>query len=149
MKICFATYDGVPLTRGGPFVKIMETKKELEALGNEVELFNMWQTVEKLDHFDIIHLVGSNLAIFGLARSLRFRNIKFFVEPVFFSRRSPTFLKFVSTIDKASRKFIPGLWHDYGFIRDICTWAELVLPNTTVEKDLISNGFNIYVELPF
>ena len=32
MKICFATYEGVPIARGGPYIKIMECKKELEKL---------------------------------------------------------------------------------------------------------------------
>ena len=143
MKICFATYESVPLAKGGPFVKIMEMKKQLETMGNEVELFNMWQTNEKLNDFDIIHLVGSNLSIFGLARSLKFRSIKFLVEPVFFSRRSPAQLKFISSFDALNKKIIPGFWHDYGFIRDICSWAELVLPNTTAEKELLCEGFNI------
>lgn len=143
MKICFATYEGVSLAKGGPYIKIKECKKELEKLGHEVELFNMWSSVDKLNDFDIIHLVGSNFSIYGFARNLYYNNIKFLVEPIFFSSHSPKFLSRVNSVDKLTRKLFPGLWFDYGFIRDICNWSELVLPNTTDEKNLISKGFNI------
>ncbi len=143
MKICFATYEGVPIAKGGPYIKISECKKELEILGHEVELFNMWSSVDKLKNFDVMHLVGSNLSMYGFARNLFYNNKKFLVEPVFFSSHSTKFLKRVNSIDKFTRKLFPGLWFDYGFIRDICNWSELVLPNTTEEKNLISNGFNI------
>lgn len=143
MKILYATYESVPLAKGGPFVKIQEMKKHLREMGHQVELFNMWESVNKLNEFDIVHLVGSNFSIYGLARSLKQRNINFFVEPVFFSRHSPAFINTVSKIDKSIRKLFPGSWLDYGFIRDICNWSELVLPNTDAEKDLIFQGFNI------
>ena len=143
MKICFATYEGVPLAKGGPYIKIIECKEELEKLGHEVELFNMWTSIDKIKKFDIIHLVGSNLAIYGFARNLFFNKINFLAEPVFFSSHSPNFLRRANSIDKLSRKFLPGVWFDYGFIRDICNWSDLVLPNTIEEKNLISNGFSI------
>ena len=104
MKICFATYEGVPLAKGGPYIKIIECKEELEKLGHEVELFNMWSSIDKIKKFDIIHLVGSNLAIYGFARNLFFNKINFLVEPVFFSSHSPNFLRRANTIDKLSRK---------------------------------------------
>ena len=103
----------------------------------------MWSSVDKLKNFDVIHLVGSNLSIYGFARSLFYNKIKFVVEPVFFSSHSPNFLKRVNSIDKLTRKYLPGVWFDYGFIRDICNWSELVFPNTTEEQNLISRGFKI------
>lgn len=145
MKICFATYEGVPLAKGGPFIKITECKNHLEKLGHEVELFSMWSSIHKIKDFDIIHLVGSNFSIYGLARNLFYNKIKFIVEPVFFSTHSSSYLNKINSIDKMTRKLFPGIWFDYGFIRDICNWSEMVLPNTNDEEYLISNGFNIPV----
>jgi glycosyltransferase involved in cell wall biosynthesis len=143
LKILYATYESVPLAKGGPFVKIHEMKKHLQEMGHQVELFNMWESVDKLNEYDIVHLVGSNFSIYGLARSLKQRNINFLVEPVFFSRHSSAFINIVSKIDKSMRKLFPGSWLDYGIISDICNWSELILPNTDAEKDLISSGFKI------
>jgi len=146
MKICFATYEGVPLAKGGPFIKIIEIKKELEKLGHTVELFNMWDSSEKINQFDIIHLVGSNFSIYGFARNLYFRKIDFIVEPVFYSNHGKIFLRAAAAAGTMAKKFVPGLWLDYGFIKDICGWSELIVPNTSEEMHLVSGAFNIPLE---
>lgn len=143
MKICFAASEGVPLAKGGPYTKIFETKKYLERHGNEVELFNMWETGSRLKEFDVIHIVGSNFSTFGFARNLHYRNIPFIAEPIFYSNRSSNFIKFLSSTDKTVRKVLRGLWFDHGILRDICNYAALISPNTTAEMNLISNAFTI------
>jgi glycosyltransferase involved in cell wall biosynthesis len=143
MKICLATYEGVPLARGGPFVKITEIKKHLEFMGHEVSLFNMWETDFSSRHYDIIHLVGSNFSIYGLARNLKFREKNFLIEPVFYSNRSALIIKSLSTIDKVLRNFVSGIWFDHAILRDICNWAELIVPNTSAEKELLLKSFEI------
>ena len=143
MKICFASYPAVTLTGGGPFIKIKEVKRHLEMLGHQVDLFDMWDTNQNLNEYDIIHLVGSNFFIFGFARSLRERNINFLVEPIFFTRHSFKYLKRINSIDKLIRKTARGIWFDYGIIRDICSWSALVLPNTHSEAEIISKGLSI------
>jgi glycosyltransferase involved in cell wall biosynthesis len=143
MKICFATHDGVTIAKGGIYVKIMEFRKYYESRGIEVELFEIWNSVNRLKDFNLVHLLPANLAVYSLARNLKFNDIKFVCEPVFFSNHSNQFLKTISAFDKLARKFAKGVWFDYGFIRDICEWSELVLPNTQTEADRISKGFGI------
>ncbi|MFO7444835.1 MAG: glycosyltransferase family 4 protein [Ignavibacteriaceae bacterium] len=143
MKICFATYEGVPLAKGGPYIKILETKKYLENLNHQVELFNMWETPAKLKTFDAVHLVGSNLSIFGLARNLKHLGINFIVEPVFFSMHSPSLIKTISSADLIMKRIIRGSWTDYGILRDICLMADIITPNTTDERNLIAESFSI------
>lgn len=143
MKICIATTEAVAFAKGGPYVKIMETKFFLEKLGHQVELFDMWSSVDKMKEFDIVHLVGANLSTYGLARTLKYHKIPFIIEPVFFSLHSTTFLKTVNSLDIIIRKYLKGFWLDYGFIRDICNWADLVTPNTSAEKQLLQDGFSI------
>jgi glycosyltransferase involved in cell wall biosynthesis len=146
MNICFASYEGVPQTKGGPYVKILETKKYLEKNGHKVSLFNMWDDHDKLDQYDIINLFGANFAVYGLARNLKDREINFVVEPIFYSNHSFNYLKRINKIDNYLRKYFRGVWLDYGIIRDICTWSKLILPNTSEEAKIISKGFGIPVE---
>jgi len=143
MKICFVTHDGVPLAKGGPYIKVKETKKYLESEGHEVSLYNMWAMNDKINEFDIIHIVSANLGVYSFARNLFYRDIKFLVEPVFYSGHSSSFINTMLNFDKMIRSVIKGVWSDYGFINDICEWAEYVLPNTESEANKIEIGFSI------
>ncbi len=141
MKICFATHEGVIISKGGPYTKIMEVRDKLVQMGHHVDLFDMWNP--KLNEYDIVHLVSSNFAVYNLARNLRQEKIKFIVEPVFYSQHSASFLKFFNKLDKITRGIAKGIWFDYGFTRDICDWAVKVTPNTSEEANLISEGLSI------
>lgn len=143
MKICFATYPAVTLTGGGPFIKIKEIKKQLELLGYKVDFFDMWNSNQRLTDYDIVQLVGANFAIFGLARTLKEAKINYLLEPVFFSNHSSKFIKRLNSVDKLTRKLFRGIWSDYGIIRDICNWSEMVLPNTNSEAEILSKGLSI------
>ena len=143
MKIVFATHEGVPLYGGGPDVKIKALKQHLEQLGVQVELFDMWNARQQLNSCDLVHLFGCNFAVYNLARNLQYQNIPFVVNPIFFSRRSATAINLISRIDKFTRRFIPGLWWEWGFTRDICQWSKAVLPNTKAEGDLLRQAFHL------
>lgn len=146
MRILFATHEGVPLYGGGPDVKIRETRRYLADLGVTVELFDMWKAPEQLRRCDLVHLFGANFAMYNLARNLRYQNIRFVVNPIFYSRRSAATLRAISRIDRVTRRWLHGVWWEFGFTRDICHWAEMVLPNTAAEGLLVRQGFDVPAE---
>ena len=141
MKICFATHEGVIISKGGPYTKIMEVRDKLVQMGHQVDLFNMWDP--KLNEYDIVHLVSSNFAVYNLARNMKQERVEFIVEPVFYSQHSSSFLKFFNTLDKITRGIAKGIWFDYGFTRDICEWSVKVTPNSSDEANIISEGLSI------
>lgn len=143
MNILFATHDGVTLHRGGPFVKITRTARYLEEMGVAVKYLDLWNVARDLRECDLVHLFGSNFAVYHLARNLKVEKVKFVVNPIFYTRRSAAVVRAVSTFDKLTRKVIRGAWWDYGFTRDICEWSEMVLPNTIAEGEIISKGMGI------
>ncbi|MEJ2628257.1 MAG: glycosyltransferase, partial [bacterium] len=143
MKIYFACYQSVGLIRGGPLVKIIQTKKYMEKLGVKVAYFNMWDSAEKLLDCDLVHLYSANLGVYGLARDLWRRKVKFVVNPIFFTRHSAPVVRSAVTLQSSLSKILPGIWQDWGFTRDICEWSEMVLPNTAAEGKLISRGLGI------
>jgi glycosyltransferase involved in cell wall biosynthesis len=143
MKIVFATHEGVPLYGGGPDIKIKALKSHLEQLGVQVELFDLWNARKQLSSCDLVHLFGGNFAVYNLARNLRYQKIPFVVNPIFFSRKSAMTINIISRIDKITRRFIPGMWWEWGFTRDICHWAKAIFPNTKAEGDLLSQAFRL------
>ena len=143
MNICFATYEGILLSKGGPYVKIISLKAHLEKLGHSVTLFNLWEHTDKLKGFDIIYVFGANLALFSFVRNLRYRGINYVVNPIFYTKHNAAFLKNACRVNNMLQKFAPGIWMDYNIVKDICGWASLVLPNTSAESDIIRDGFDI------
>jgi len=143
MKIVFATHDGVTLHRGGPYVKIANTHKSLEAIGVDVRYMNYWEVAQEFKNCDLVHLFGANFAVYNLARNMKVDKVKFVVNPIFYTRRSARVVRAITTVDKLTRKVMRGVWWDYGFTRDICNWAELVLPNTIAEGEIISQGMGV------
>lgn len=143
MNICFATYSGVTITAGGPFVKIYDLKKQLEKKKVEVELFNFWEANKKLKSYDLFHIFGGNFAVYDLCRHLKTNNVRYVVNPIIYSKHSNAVVGIISHADKYFKKFFNGLRFDYGYTRDICEWSEFVLPNTSEESKLIEKSFSI------
>ncbi|MBN1639058.1 MAG: glycosyltransferase [Ignavibacteriales bacterium] len=143
MKICFATYAGVPFTQGGPYVKIFQLKKSLEDKNIQVDLFSYWGTPQKTKEYDLFHLFGANLGIYNLANQFKNRNLKYVVNPIIFSTHSNIHIRMISCIGNIFKKIAPGFWFDYNIFADICNWSEMVLPNTQAEGNLCSKGLKI------
>jgi glycosyltransferase involved in cell wall biosynthesis len=145
MKVFLATYQSVMMLKGGPRTQVLETKAALEKLGVDVQLFDMWQSLKKGD-CDILHIFGSGISTYHFAREVSKLGIKLVVSPIFFSRHSPQYIKRALWFDKTILKKIRGVWTDYGFVSEMCKWANAVLPNTKKEAELIELGLGVQKE---
>lgn len=143
MKVTFASYHTISLKHGGPLSQALQTKKYLEKMGIDVHLFNPWDSIDKYKESDLFHLFASNFANYDLAMYLNEFKKKYVVSSIFYTRRSAKTVKSVCKIQSGVNKLVRGTMHSYGFNRDICNWAEHILPNTTKEGDLIRNSFDI------
>ncbi|MEW5797411.1 MAG: glycosyltransferase [Bacteroidota bacterium] len=142
MKIILAGYQPVSIIHGGPRVQIMQTKNELERLGVDVELFDPWKhysTTEKLR----FHIFAANIGTYHTAKILDSYRIPFVVSPIFFTRHSPSAIRTTIAATNWVRKIKPAVWTGYEITREICDLSAAVLPNTTDEGRLISEGMNI------
>lgn len=144
MKICFATYSGVTIAAGGPFVKINDLKTHLEKQEVEVDLFNIWEANRKIKEYDLFHIFGGNFAVYDLCRHLKSNNVKYVVNPIIFSRHSFSTIKIMLAADKWLRRITNGLRMDYGYTKEICDWSDFVLPNTSAEAGLVEKGLSIH-----
>tara|TARA_B100000700_G_scaffold330500_1_gene457056 strand:+ start:17365 stop:18417 length:1053 start_codon:yes stop_codon:yes gene_type:complete len=143
LKIVLASYNTVNIKHGGPRTQMLQTKTNLEALGHEVKLYETWDDSFNNNDADLYHLFASNFAVYDLARHLNSTGKIFVTSPIFFTRRSEHTIRWTIRADNIMRKFISGIWSDYGFTKDICEWSSAILPNTSSEKMLLANGMNI------
>lgn len=145
MKVLFIYPPVAAITRGGLWTQVEKSVEALRLLG--VETFVMSADSGRLSlAYDLCHVVGANMATYHFARELHRRGVPFVVSPVFFSRHSPSFLRFAVTAQNILRRFVLGVWTDYGFIADMAQWARAVLPNTRAEADLLQKGLNVPLE---
>jgi glycosyltransferase involved in cell wall biosynthesis len=49
----------------------------------------------------------------------------------------------VIKVDKFISRKVRGIWTDYGLIAEMCSWAEVITPNTTEEGKLFVDAFRI------
>jgi len=142
MNVCIATYQSVMMLKGGPKTQLLQTKAELERLGVNATLFDSWNNFDK-SKFDLVHLFGANVGTYHLAKELHKLGVPLVVSPIFFSLHSTRFLRTALAGDRLLRNLFKGFWIDYGFLRDICGWAQAVVPNTHHEAELLINGIGI------
>lgn len=146
MKITFFTYQSVMFVHGGPHVKILALQQALQILGVQVSLFDMWADRDRALDADLFQVFAANLAVYDFARKLHERNVPYVVNPIFYTRRSWPVVAAFSRLDRLTRRFLRGLWWDYGFTRDVCHWALGVWPNTRAEADLLHRGLGVAKE---
>ena len=142
MHILFATSQATALTRGGVRTQVLQTKEALENLGVHVTLFDTWQNFQA-NEFDLVHVFAANMATYHFARAVKTQGLPLVISPVFYTRRTPNVVQNVIKVDKLISRKVRGIWTDYGLIAEMCSWAEVITPNTTEEGKLFVDAFRI------
>jgi glycosyltransferase involved in cell wall biosynthesis len=143
MRIYLATYPAVIITPGGPASVLFALEREFEKLGTQAILFNPWEAEFQFAKDDIFHLFVADLRNYGFANALSKAGIKYVVSPIFFSSHSPFLIKSYRAIEGAARIILKGLYSSYSMVRMVCNDAELVLPNTKAEANLLVKGVGV------
>jgi glycosyltransferase involved in cell wall biosynthesis len=139
MKVLVTTYPAVTILGGGLRSQVDGTCNALAEEGVEVARFDPWEEMD-LGGFDLCHLFGANIGTYHTAATLHRAGMKTVVSPIFFTRRSRWAVRATIRVDRRIRRLVRGVWTDYGIASDICRWADLVLPNTSTEADMVVRG---------
>jgi glycosyltransferase involved in cell wall biosynthesis len=142
MKIVFASYQPLSILHGGPRVQTLQTKLELEKLGVRVELFDSWKHFVK-EEKTFFHIFAANIGTYHLTSILHDFKLPFVASSIFYTRQSPFTIRLTLRLNKMLKTFKTGIWTNYEFTRQVCDWSKAVLPNTTDEKKLVTQGLQI------
>lgn len=145
MKVALAGFQAVSILRGGPSTQLCGTADHLRREGMEVTLFDPWTRFDSKS-VDIVHVFSAGLGTYHLAREIRALGIPLVVSPITYSTHSPVFVRAGLAATRLLQRIGPGLWSDYAFMADMCSWATQVLPNTRAEAELVRRGFGIPAE---
>ncbi|HET6273292.1 MAG TPA: glycosyltransferase [Bacteroidota bacterium] len=142
MNVYAASYQAVSILQGGPNTQVRNTMKYLERHGVRGRLFDPWARFNK-NECDLFHVFAANIGTYHLAREVHTLGVPLVVSPIIYSLHSTAFVRRVLSATHLIQKVGKGIWSDYGFAAQICSWARMVLPNTQAEADLVSDGLGV------
>ncbi|MEO0082724.1 MAG: glycosyltransferase family 4 protein [candidate division WOR-3 bacterium] len=141
MKVMFGTFSAATILGGGVRVQVNSLARELRKLDVEVELFDPWKDYQ-LKEYNLFHLFGAHVGTYHLGRAVKSLGMKLVLSPVFYSRRSARSVASFVAVSKRLRKR-GGFWTEHMFCKELCDMADLVLPNTRAEADMMTGAFGV------
>jgi len=141
MRILIGSYPAVTILEGGILTQATSLQRELVKLGHEAVLFQSWERYD-LRAWDWFYLVGAHVGTVHLARAVKSLGVKLAVSPVFFSRRKAAALNWRTAWGEMWSE-VGGSASEASYTKEVCAVADLVLPNSKAEADLVTRGFGI------
>jgi glycosyltransferase involved in cell wall biosynthesis len=142
MKVLILAYQATKVLGGGLLSQVESTTGALRDQGVDVEFFKQWEDAD-LKKYDLCHIFGANIGTYHAAAMLHRHGIATVVSPIFFTQRSSRIIRMTVRMNRLLQCLARGIWTDYGLASDICRWASCVLPNTTDEAKLVTDGLGI------
>ncbi|MBB6693248.1 glycosyltransferase [Cohnella xylanilytica] len=122
---------------GGRELQMIRTMHELENLGLDVQLYNEWET--DLKAVDVVHVFGLDPENIRLIRFAKNMGLKIVLSSVFYPLQSPNLWRLVSKFWPSHKLFRNHIVDK----REIIKLADIIAPNTTVEKRMLKHIFNV------
>jgi len=143
IRVAFFVYPSAFQNIGGGEILLLKTKEYLERKGVYCKLFDIWN--DKLDDFDILHVVGSVKDCLGLMETAKNKGIKIILDPIFFS----TFQRALYEHGGPERKIASCARHLIKTLfpffpsdrRKMMVLADAVIPNSHVEQKQLESLF--------
>ena len=140
MRVGIAAPLSIAAVTGGIRTQVTETVRELRNLGVEVDFISLEQTRFQ---YDLVHVFSAGPDTLGIAKQVKDTGTKLVVSPVFFSTRSARAITLSLKAEKLLGFLGSGIRSDFGIKAQICSWADLLLPNTRPELELVRDGLGI------
>lgn len=143
MSIYFYSYPSLHINRGGPAYKTEHLARHLSLLGADIKFFDMWDGSMKFNNDDLFYVFTANVSTYPLTVNLEIAGIRYIVNPIFFSNHSAKLIKIYRKFEKLACSFFARTMSDYDYTEKICRGAELIIPNTRAEGELLNEALDL------
>lgn len=143
MKVGYIAPMSIATVNGGVRTQALFTINHCSKLGIDPVFISPWDDLNE-QKLDLIHVFGASVENSGIMTQVRNLKIPLVLSPVFFSNRSATVIKRAIKVEKMSTVIGSGIRSDFSIKADLCRQADLNLPNTQAEAELIENGFSVH-----
>ncbi|MGN8226480.1 glycosyltransferase family 4 protein [Gracilimonas sp. BCB1] len=142
MRVGYVSPMSIAAVNGGLRNQALQTTKHITSFGAEPYLISPWDDIKEMD-LDLVHVFGASIENVGIVDQIKAMGLPLALSPVFFSNRNAAFIKRALKMEQLSSAFGSGIRSDFSVKTNLCRKADVILPNTSAEADLIRNGFSI------
>lgn len=157
MKVLFINRKNALTLSGGDTVQMLNTKNELNNLGVDVEIILGESDSNNYNNFDLVHLFNIQTDKFSLkeARKVKNKNCKLIVSPIWWDFEKEQ-IKDIRTFGDKSKKLAEVIGNRnviflrkinlkirYRRMKKILKLADMILPNSNMEKELLIKEFGV------
>jgi glycosyltransferase involved in cell wall biosynthesis len=142
MTVYLAGYQASPILRGGAAIQLLNTSRYLGDYGIDARLFDSWAPFHR-ESCDLFHLFASDVGMYHLGREIHTLQIPLALSPITYTLHSRRFIRTALAGSRVLQRIGYGVWTDYAITSDLCNWAELILPNTSDEASLMTEGYGV------
>lgn len=142
MKVGFVAPISISMVQGGVRTQANMTIKHLKSLGVEPVLISPWERID-VTKLDLIHIFGATSENSGIIPYISKAGVPVILSPVFYSNRSAKIINHSVRAEKLLSIIGSGIRSEFGLKAELCQMADLILPNTHNEAQLIEQGLGI------
>jgi glycosyltransferase involved in cell wall biosynthesis len=142
MKVGFIAPQSISVINGGVRTQALMTAESLAKLGVEIVFISPWDNITETD-IDLFHVFTAGYETIGIVSRLHEQKRKVVVSPVMFSNRSSSTIRRSINVEEKLTSISAGIRSEFGIKKDVCKKADLLLPNTSSEAQLISKAFEL------
>lgn len=144
-RVAFTTSDVGFVSMGGAEVQLLKTREYILARGGiAVSLYDKWR--ERITDFDALHIFGLDVSNYPLVRVAKRNGVPIIISPIYWpatyflwKNRQITKLGYVGIVRLL--RWVYPLPFDYA--KRMLDAADLVLPNSEIEKTLVARHFAV------
>jgi glycosyltransferase involved in cell wall biosynthesis len=146
LHVLYSTYPAAFQTFGGAEIQLFKTKEHIERIGGcKIKLFDMFN--DRLNQYDILHVFYMQPDSLLLSQTAKRLGVKFVLSPVYWRDRA----KIIDVIGPSALTRIYYNVKSFRFptfrqlfpYKDFLELADIILPNSKMEADMLSRDFKI------
>ncbi|MAO64756.1 MAG: hypothetical protein CL666_07125 [Balneola sp.] len=142
MKVGYVIPMSVAAVNGGVRTQATFTVQHVREFGVEPVLLSPWNDLQEHE-LEMVHVFGASVENSEIIPKLQDLQIPVALSPVFYSNHPPSRIRKIIGIEKFLSRFGSGIRSDFGIKSKLCRQADLLLPNTSDEANLIMHGFGV------
>lgn len=127
---------------GGVRNQIDQTARHLRKLGVHCEFVSHENTLQDIAP-DLVHVFSCGRETHDFILQAKKLGLKVVLSPIYYAVQPPWRIRILLKIETLLQSVTSAIWTDFGVRNSSCSLADLILPNTDSEKELLHSALGV------